>query len=127
MSDYKTPLRKARGLGSAKSGAHHFIAIRFSAILLVPLILWFVYAIACLGGADLQTAREFIAHPVNATMLVILLLATFHHSALGMQVIFEDYIAHHGVRLAIQTLFNICCLVMAAIGVVSVLKLAFSA
>lgn len=126
MSDFKTPLRTARGLGSANSGLGHYIAIRFSALVLVPLVLWFVYAIASLGSADLATARAFVAHPLNASLLVILLLATFHHSALGMQVIFEDYISSHGLRLTLQTLFNICCLVMATIGVVSVLKLAFS-
>lgn len=124
---YKTPLNQARGSGSAKSGVHHFMTIRFTSILLVPVILWFVYAIACLGAADVETARAFVGHPINACALILLLLAGFYHSALGIQVVLEDYVSHHGMRLTIQFLFNTCCFLLAIIGVIAVLKVAVGA
>ena len=56
MSDFRTPLARARGLGSAKSGVGHFIAQRVSALALVVLIPLFVWSIASLPSADYETA-----------------------------------------------------------------------
>ncbi len=123
---YKSPLGRARGLGSAKSGGHHFYVQRLTGIALVPLVLWFTYALACLssGGVSLTQAQAFVAHPGNATLLICLIIATFYHSALGVQVVLEDYVRPHVLALTIRTLFNFACFALAVVSILSVLKIA---
>jgi succinate dehydrogenase / fumarate reductase, membrane anchor subunit len=87
-----SPLSRAIGLGSAKSGVERWWAERLSAIALVPLTLWFLAAvIAHSSGGYAQFIAWLKELPANVLM-VLLLIALFHHSALGLQVIVEDYV-----------------------------------
>lgn len=92
MSDFRTPLARARGLGAAKSGVGHYITQRVSAIALVILIPLFVWSIASLPSADYETARAWIGSPLGAILTLLTLTATFYHMRLGLQVFIEDYI-----------------------------------
>lgn len=92
MSDFRTPLARARGLGSAKSGVGHFIAQRVSALALVVLAPLFVWSIASLPSADYETARAWIGSPLGAILTLLTLTATFYHMRLGLQTVIEDYI-----------------------------------
>ena len=87
-----TPLAKARGLGSAKSGTHHWIAQRLTAIALIPLSIWFVFSLVCMTELNYQTAIEWIQSPLSAVFLLLFIIAMFHHAQLGVQVVIEDYI-----------------------------------
>src|SRR6266516_5939430 len=88
----RSPLGRAIGLGSAKEGVEHWWAQRLTAIALVPLTLWFVIAIIGLVGADLETVQNWAGRPLPAILLVLLLIATFYHTSLGLQVVIEDYV-----------------------------------
>src|SRR5438270_6324665 len=90
----RSPLGRAIGLGSAKEGVEHWWALRLTSIALVPLVLWFVIAVIALAGADRALLVDWIRHPVPAVLLVLLLATTFHHSALGLQVVIEDYVGN---------------------------------
>ena len=98
MSDYRTPLSKARGLGSAKSGVGHYISIRVAAVALVLLIPAFIYAIVTLPSGDYETARGFVASPLGALLMLATLTAALYHMRLGMQVVIEDYISKPGTK-----------------------------
>ncbi len=87
-----TPLAKARGLGSAKSGTHHWIAQRLTAIALIPLSLWFVFSLVCMTDMSYQSAIDWIRSPMVAIFLLLFIIALFHHAQLGLQVVIEDYI-----------------------------------
>lgn len=88
----RNPLAKARGLGSAKDGTAHWWAQRVSAIALVPLVLYVLYLLVSLAGADYATVRLTIAQPVNALLLILFIGTAFWHARLGLQVVIEDYI-----------------------------------
>jgi succinate dehydrogenase / fumarate reductase membrane anchor subunit len=92
----RSQLGRARGHGAAKAGTEHWLAERVSALALVPLSVWFIVSILSLLGAEQRDVAAWIRHPFNAAMLLALILATFHHAQLGMQVVFEDYV--HGPR-----------------------------
>ena len=98
MSDFRTPLSKARGLGSAKSGVGHYISIRVAAIALLILIPVFTYAMVTLPAGDYDTARAFVASPLGALILLATLTAALYHMRLGMQVVIEDYITKSGTK-----------------------------
>ncbi len=103
MSDFRTPIKNARGLGSAKTGTEHFVHQRLTATALVALTIWFLVFVLSLIGADYVTATEAVSKPWNAVLLVGFLVAMFWHAQLGLQVILEDYIHNSRLALAVQT------------------------
>ena len=122
---YRTPLSHARGLGSAKSGAHHWWMQRLTAVALVPLTLWFILSIIQLTGADFQTAVVWLSSPTNAVLMLLLIAATFHHMQLGLQVVIEDYIQGEGVKIIGIILVKLFSVLLAAAAAFAVLKIAF--
>jgi succinate dehydrogenase / fumarate reductase, membrane anchor subunit len=123
----RSPLGRAIGLGSAKEGVAHWWAQRVSAIALVPLVLWFVVAVIALAGADRAVFVDWLHHPVPAVLLVLLLIATFYHGALGLQVVIEDYVESEALRIGLIIVMRLAAFLLAALGVFAVLKLSFAA
>ena len=121
------PLAKVRGLGSAKEGTHHWIAQRMTAVALVPLTLWFVVSLIGLIGADVALIKEWLANPFNAVLMVLLLIAGFHHAQLGLQVVIEDYVSGHGARLVALWIAKGAAYFFGAAAVFAVVKLAIGA
>lgn len=124
MSNMRSPLSQARGLGSASEGVHHWWVQRVSAIALVPLSLWFMWSVVCLAGGDYATAQAWLASPCNATMMVLLVGTMFYHSQLGLQVVIEDYISHEGARLAALLAAKFINFFLAVAGIIAVLRVA---
>jgi succinate dehydrogenase / fumarate reductase, membrane anchor subunit len=125
-SRMRTPLSRAIGLGSAKEGVDHWWAERITAIALVPLTLWFVIAVIELAGADRAAFVEWVRHPVPAVLLVLLLIATFYHNALGLQVVIEDYVGNEALRFGLVIIMKLASVVLATLGIFAVLKLSFA-
>lgn len=100
----RSPLRTVRGLGAAKHGAEHFIAQRVSAVALALLAPWFVISIALTMGAGYDAARAWVAQPLNALLLIALIVAAFYHMRLGLQVVIEDYIQKPAAKAALLLL-----------------------
>lgn len=88
----RSQLGRARGTGAAHSGVHHWYAERITSIALVPLTLWFIFAVLRLVGAPQEAVVDWAGRPVNAALLLALIAITFHHMQLGLQVVYEDYI-----------------------------------
>ena len=119
-----TPLARARGLGSAKSGLHHWWHQRVSAVAMVGLVSWMVVLLFRLVEADYQTALNMLAHPVNATVVVLFVAVGLWHASLGLQVVLEDYVANEGVRLIAILAVKMAASVIAVLSILSVLKVA---
>ena len=119
-----TPLARARGLGSAKSGLHHWWHQRVSAVAMVGLVSWMVVLLFSLVEADYQTALNMLAHPVNATVVVLFVAVGLWHASLGLQVVLEDYVANEGVRLIAILAVEMAASVTAILAILSVLKVA---
>jgi len=126
MNDLSTPLSKVKGLGSAKEGTIHFWHQRLTALILTPLVLWFGFSIAAMP-VDHATLTEWVRHPGVAIALILLILATFYHAQLGIQIVLEDYVSTHSIRTASIIVVNFLCLIFAIIGVVATLKITLGA
>ena len=98
--ELRTPLARAMGLGSAKEGVQHWWAQRVSAVALVLLGLWFVASLIALAGADHLRVVAWLHGPLAAVLTILMLAAVFYHTALGLQVVIEDYVhtVPHGDR-----------------------------
>src|SRR5579863_4803553 len=126
-SPLRSPLGRAIGLGSAKEGVGHWWAQRVTALALVPLALWFVIAIVELAGADRALFVDWVRQPLPGVFLVLLLIATFYHGALGLQVVIEDYVENETVRFGLLIVMRLAAIVFAVRGIFAVLKLSLGA
>jgi succinate dehydrogenase / fumarate reductase membrane anchor subunit len=119
----RTPLGKVRGLGSAKDGTEHFWMQRLTAVALVPLTLWFVISVIAHIGAGYGAFVAWLSSPLSGGLMILLLVATFYHAMLGLQVVIEDYVHTEWKKLASLIVMRFFCILLGVIGVLSVLKI----
>ena len=121
----QTPLAKVRHLGSAKEGVSHWWWQRLTAILLVPLSLWFVGSLLSLvaGGAERDDFVDWLSGPVAAVLMLLFLGATFYHLKLGLQVVIEDYV-HGTCKWVLLILNTLLCLLLGLAALYSVILIA---
>lgn len=124
MTDLRTPLSRARGRGAAGHGASHWVAERVSAIALVPLTLWMVYAALTISAAGYSGAVAFVQNPVNAVLILLVLLVSGWHMHAGARVVVEDYMHKTLGRSALLVLNLFLAVLVTALAVFSVLKVA---
>jgi succinate dehydrogenase / fumarate reductase membrane anchor subunit len=121
----RSPIRRVIGLGAAKEGASHWWAQRVSSVALVVLTLWFVACLMRFPDLDHVTLVSWMSGPVNAVLLVLLVATAVYHSKLGVQVVIEDYVPSHGLKIASLLLIDFIHVALGASGVFAVLRVAF--
>jgi succinate dehydrogenase / fumarate reductase membrane anchor subunit len=126
MAGYRTPLGRARGLGSAKHGVGHFIAQRVSAVALIVLVLWAVDSALALAHTDYENAVLWLRSPWHAILAALLIAVASFHMQLGMRVIIEDYIHRPSTKAVLLILNLFVAGLVTAAGVFSILKVALS-
>ena len=118
-----TPVKKARGLGSAKDGVQHFWMQRLTAIALIPLGLWFAWFMARNFGVDYESARFSLMDPWTAGAALLFVLAGIYHMKLGLQVIVEDYVHGEGAKLTLIVLNTFVCAALASVSGLALLAI----
>ncbi len=122
----RSPLARVRGLGSAKDGTAHWWAQRLTALALIPLSIWFVASVIGHVGADHAAVTAWIGQPVTAGLFLLLILATFYHAALGLQVVIEDYVHNEWAKLACLLIMKAGLLILALAAALAVLSILFA-
>jgi succinate dehydrogenase / fumarate reductase membrane anchor subunit len=119
----RSPLGRARGLGSARAGAAHWWAQRLTSLALLPLTLWFLCAMIRMIGATRDDVVFWMAGPLPVVLLIALVIATFYHLQLGLQVVIEDYVTTDALRVGSILLMKGVSVLLALACIVSVLRL----
>ena len=119
-----TSIGRVRGLGSSRAGAHHWLVQRFTAIGNLVLVLWLIAGLLLLPSYDYAIVHAWLARPFNATVMVLMIVSTFWHARLGVQVMSEDYVHDEGLKFATLAALNTIPLAGAIFAVVCVLKIA---
>lgn len=126
MTSFRTPLNKVRGLGSAKSGVHHWVSERISAIAGLPLVLFAIWLGVSLAGADHAAVAVAFHHPLTAILAALFLLTQLWHMKLGMQVIIEDYV-HSSAKIVLLLANSAFTYLLGALALYALVKLSFGA
>ncbi|MCW5747866.1 MAG: succinate dehydrogenase, hydrophobic membrane anchor protein [Alphaproteobacteria bacterium] len=125
MADLRSPVARARGLGSAKDGTHHWWLQRVTAVALVPLVVWFAVSMLRVAPDSQAAVRAWIASPVTMVMLILAIVTGFWHAVLGIQVVIEDYVHAKGWRIGLDMAVKFAAAGLTVAGVVAIFKIAF--
>lgn len=125
-ADLQTPLKRVRGWGSARSGTHHFVVQRITAVALIPLVIWIVWLTLALMHSDYAHARETLHHPVQALLMIVFVAAAFWHAQLGVQVVIEDYVHTRWLEVTSQLLVKFACVIGAVAAILAVIRVALA-
>jgi len=121
-----TRIRRVRGLGSARTGAHHWIIQRITAVSNLVLVLWLIASLLFLPGLDYGAVTGWLAHPLVAVPMMLMLVSIFWHLKLGLQVLIEDYVHEEASKLFALLLLNFYAIAGPALGVFAIAKIAFT-
>jgi succinate dehydrogenase / fumarate reductase membrane anchor subunit len=121
----RSPLSRARGLGSAKAGVEHWFMQRVTAVALIPLTLWFMASLIARAGGDYGSFIVWLRTPSVTIVMVLLLLALFYHTALGLQVVIEDYVHSASAKISAVVAARCACFALAVAGIFAALRIAF--
>jgi succinate dehydrogenase / fumarate reductase membrane anchor subunit len=122
-----TKLGQVRGLGSAGHGAHHWLHQRLTAIANFALLIWLIASLLRLDLGDHGAVTAWMARPLVAVPLILLIASIFYHLRLGLQVLIEDYVHSEAVKLLALVLLNFYAVGGAAFGIFAIAKIAFTA
>ncbi len=120
--DYRSPLAKARGLGSAKTGTSQWWMLRITSVALIPLTFWLIRFLNLSLNAPYQETLEWLELPQNTLCIAAWVLAVFYHAAMGLQVVIEDYVAPEGVKIVAVWTVNLSFLMLALAALMAVFR-----
>ncbi len=120
----KTPLAAARGNGSAREGARHWLHQRITAVSNLFLMLWLAWSVATIGDLGYSAFTAWHSQPVNAILMILSVISVFYHAVLGCQVIIEDYVHHEGLKMVKLVGTKLFFVAAAVACIFSILKIA---
>lgn len=121
-----TTIGKVRGLGSAHHGAHHWLTHRLTAISNLVLMIWLLASFLMLSDFSYLSVTGWLARPIAAVPMILLIISLFSHARMGLTVLIEDYIHEPGSKFAILSALNLTAFGAGAFAVFSVASLAFT-
>lgn len=126
MMNYRSPLARVIGLGSAKEGSMHWWWQRLTAVALVPLSIWFTFSVASFTGECAAAVYVWIASPIVATLLIAFVVSLFYHAQLGIQVVLEDYVHHEAMKLLLVLATKFLSAILVIFSTISILRIALT-
>ncbi len=122
--NYRSPLARVIGLGSAKEGFAHWWWQRLTALALVPLTLWFTFSMATLTSECFGNVYVWIASPITSTLMIAFVVSLFYHAQLGMQVVIEDYVHHEALKIISILVIKSLSVILVISSTISILRVA---
>ncbi len=120
----RSPIGRARGLGSAKQGMGHHWSTIVTSVGLIPLSLWFVMSLKGLAGADYAAFKAWMGQGTHAALMILTVLLVVWHSVLGLSMVIEDYVHCEAKKFAALIAIKLVGALLAVGMTVSILKVA---
>lgn len=122
-----TSIGRVRGLGSAHQGTHHWLLQRYTAAGNFLTVLFLAVSLVALPDLTYPTVRGWLAQPVPALALALLIVSVFWHARLGLQVMIEDYVHEAGRKFAAILVLNLLAFAGAAAGLLFLAQIVMGA
>ena len=119
-----TSIGKVRGLGSSHSGSHHWLLQRFTAIGNLILLIWLLVTLLLLPNFSFTSVHEWAVRPLSSIGLGLLIISTFWHAKLGVQLMIEDYVHEAGNKFACIAALNLAVVAGIGFGLLNIIRLA---
>ena len=120
---FLTDRKRATGMGSAKSGTHHFWSMKVISVALLFLVPMFIFTFGGILGSSYAEVTAYFARPFPAIVTALTILVGFKHFNDGVQVLIEDYV--HGLMQKVLIILLTCLSYgAAAVGIFAIAKLA---
>ena len=123
---YRSPLGRAKGLGSAHNGTGHWWSLRVTSIALLVLSLFVLknfFLNVATGGY--QDAIDWLSSPFSSTFVVLFVIVSLHHTANGLQVVIEDYVHGEKTKILLILAVKFFAVLLGALGTLSIIKIFF--
>jgi succinate dehydrogenase / fumarate reductase membrane anchor subunit len=122
-TSFRTPLARARGLGSAKEGVSHWKLQRITSISELLLEIWFVTQLVRMVGSSYEEWVGWFGSPINASLMAVWMVSIFYHTKLGVQVVIEDYVHGRALKIASLVALNLVAFGLAGASLVSIITI----
>jgi succinate dehydrogenase / fumarate reductase membrane anchor subunit len=122
-----SPLNRVLGLGSAKGGTEHWWTQRLTAVALIPLGLWLIYSLTAVDVSSYNAVVVWLRQPISGIFLTLAAVTIIYHSYLGVQIVIEDYVHGHSIKVVALVGSTFAHIFLLAAAVFSILKVAFGA
>jgi len=120
---YITDRKRVDGLGTAKSGVHHFWMMKVSSVALLGLIPLFVFTFGPMLGQPHDVVLEYFSRPFPAIVAALTIFVSFRHFKDGVQVLIEDYV-HGWAQRALIIAMILLSYSAAAVGLFAIARIA---
>ena len=98
-----------------------WIMQRVSALLVAPLIVWFLLSLISLSTSDYNSVINFFSKPLFVSLTIILLVAGFFHAKIGLSEIFEDYIQDEKIKSVANLLTFLLSIIVPLVTIILLL------
>ena len=94
---------------------------RVSALIVAPLIVWFLLSLITLSTGDYNSVINFFIKPLFLILTIILLITGFFHAKIGLSEIVEDYIQNEKIKNAVNLLGLLLSIIIPSITIILLL------
>jgi len=94
---------------------------RITALIVLPLIVWFLISLISLSTSDYSSTVKFFSEPLFLFLTIILLISGFLHAKIGLNEIFEDYIQDEKIKNAANLLTILLSIIAPSITIILLL------
>ncbi|WP_027133544.1 succinate dehydrogenase, hydrophobic membrane anchor protein [Geminicoccus roseus] len=122
-TSFRSPLARARGLGSAKEGVHHWKLQRLTSVSEFLLEIWFVTQLVRMVGSGYVEWVAWFGSPINASLMALWIISVFYHTKLGLQVVIEDYVHARALKIGALVALNLGVTALAVASLVSIVTI----
>ena len=98
-----------------------WILQRISALIVAPIIVWFLLSLISLSTSDYDSVINFFNKPLFLSLTIILLMSGFFHAKIGLNEIFEDYIEDEKIKNVANLLTFLLSIIVPLITIILLL------
>jgi succinate dehydrogenase / fumarate reductase membrane anchor subunit len=121
----RTPMRRVRGLGTARSGTRDFWHQRITSVAGIPLTVALVVIVIALLGRSHAAVVQILGSPLVAITMLLFIINMAYHMWIGLQEIIIDYVHDEKLKLLCLMSNTFFVFVISLACVYAILKLSF--